>query len=102
MEEARTYLLINTIPNPENMAGFQLYLSKIISIFMNAGGKNLGRYKTTEQVMGTSGIKASAVFEFPSAEVIKTMLVSEEFNALNQLRSEAYKQVDLLICEALD
>lgn len=101
MSEAKTYLLINTIPNPENMAGFQLYLSKIIPIFQNAGGKALGRYKTIEQVMGSSGIKASAVFEFPSAEAVKEMLAGEEFNALNQLRSEAYKQVDLLICEAL-
>ena len=101
MSDAKTYLPINTIPNPENMAGFQLYLSKIIPIFQNAGGKSLGRYKTTEQVMGTSGIKASAVFEFPSPEAIKEMLAGEEFTALNQLRSEAYKKVDLLICEAL-
>ncbi|MCF8277624.1 MAG: DUF1330 domain-containing protein [Flavobacteriales bacterium] len=101
MEESKTYLLINTIPNPENMTGFQLYLSKIIPIFMNAGGKGIGRYKTVEQVMGSSGIKASAVFEFPSAQAIKNMLAGEEFNSLNQLRSEAYKQVDLLICEAL-
>lgn len=51
--------------------------------------------------MGQSGIKASAIFKFPSKEVIKEMLVVEEFNSLNQLRKEAYKQVGLMICEAL-
>ena len=101
MSDEKTYLLINTIPNPDNMEGFQLYLTKIVPIFMQNGGKNLGRYKTLEQPMGDSGIKASAIFEFPNAEVIKKMLAGEAFNALNQLRSEAYKQVDLIICAAL-
>ena len=60
------------------------------------------RWKTVEQVMGHGGIKAIAVFEFPSAQSIKNMMESEEFNALNDLRRKAYKQeVDLMICETL-
>lgn len=35
--------------------------------------------------MGKGGIKAIAVFEFPSAQTIKDMLASKEFNALNEL-----------------
>jgi uncharacterized protein (DUF1330 family) len=60
------------------------------------------RWKTVEQVMGKGGIKAMAVFEFPSAQSIKDMMKSEEFNSLNDLRKKAYKQeVDLMICKAL-
>ena len=81
---------------------FQLYLSKILTIFKNNGGKMIGRYKTIEQVMGSGGIKASAIFEFPSANAIKDMVASKEFNSLNELRKKAYVQdVDLMICEAL-
>jgi hypothetical protein len=29
------------------------------------------------------------------------MIAGEEFNALNELRKKAYKQVDLMICEKL-
>ena len=101
MTEEKTFLLINTIPNHENMEAFQLYISKIIPLFQSYGGKGLGRYKTLEQVMGDSGIKASAIFEFPSAKSIKEMIAGEEFSSLNDLRKEAYKKVDLMICESL-
>lgn len=101
MAEEKTFLLINTIPNPEDPEAFQLYISKIIPLFQSYGGKAIGRYKTLEQVMGDSGIKASAIFEFPAAGTIKEMIASEEFNALNELRKKAYKQVDLLICDML-
>lgn len=102
MSAEKTFLIVNAIPNMEEMESFQSYLSKIVPIFMNNGGKMLGRYKTTEQVMGNGGIKASAVFEFPSAQAIKDMVASEAFNALNELRKKAYKQeVDLMICQAL-
>ena len=101
MSEEKTYLLINAIPDPENMESLKLYLSKIGPIFMENGGKNLGRYKTLEQPMGSSGIKVSTIFEFSSAAVIKETLTGEAFNFLNQLRSEAFKQVDLMICAGL-
>ncbi len=102
MSAKQTYIIINAIPNMEEMESFQTYLSKIVPIFMNNGGKMLGRYKTTEQVMGNGGIKACAVFEFPSAQAIKDMVASEAFNELNELRNKAYTQeVDLMICQAL-
>ena len=102
MSEQKTYLLVNTIPNMADMASFQLYLSRIVPIFMQFGGQGLGRYRTVEQIMGKGGIKASAVFEFPNAQAIKEMVASKEFNDLNELRQKAYAQeVDLMICEAL-
>lgn len=102
MSNQKTFLIINTVPNHEDMESFQLYISKIIPIFMGNGGKGLGRYKTIEQIMGQGGIKATAIFEFPSSQSIKDMIASEPFNALNELRKKAYRQdVDLMICEAL-
>ncbi|MCJ7467885.1 MAG: DUF1330 domain-containing protein [Maribacter sp.] len=97
-----TFLVVNAIPNADDMASFQSYLSQIVVIFKQFGGSGMQRWKTAEQVMGHGGIKAMAVFEFPSAQSVKDMMASEEFNALNDLRKKAYKQeVDLMICEAL-
>jgi uncharacterized protein (DUF1330 family) len=102
MLENKTFLIVNTIPNMDDLVSFQSYLSQIQGIFKKFGGSSMQRWKTTEQVMGQGGIKAIAVFEFPSEKSIKDMLLSEDFNALNELRKKAYKQeVDLMICETL-
>ncbi|MCB9325346.1 MAG: DUF1330 domain-containing protein [Lewinellaceae bacterium] len=102
MEKNKTFLIVNAIPNTEDMVSFQSYISQIIGIFTQFGGTGMQRWKTSEQVMGKGGIKAIAVFEFPSAQSIKEMMASEEFNSLNELRIKAYKQeVDLMICETL-
>ena len=99
MTEEKAFLVINAFPEPENMAGFQMYLSKIMPILEDAGRNSLGRYRTVEQVMGEGGPRISAVVEFPSAEVIKNMIEGEEFNSLSQLRAEAFKKLDLMICQ---
>lgn len=102
MSESKIYLIVNAVPNTDDMVSFQSYLSHIIGIFTKFGGSGMQRWKTTEQIMGQGGIKAIAVFEFPSVQSIKKMIASDEFNALNDLRKKAYKQeVDLMICETL-
>jgi uncharacterized protein (DUF1330 family) len=102
MSENNTFLIVNAIPNTDDLDSFQLYLSQIVGIFKKFGGMGKQRWNTTEQVMGQGGIKAIAVFEFPSVKSIKDMLMSEDFNALNDLRKKAYKQeVDLMICQSL-
>ncbi len=102
MTEKKTFLIVNAIPNMDDVASFQSYLSQIVTIFNQFGAANMQRFKTTEQIMGHGGIKAIAVFEFPSAQAIKDMFASKDFNALDDLRKKAYKQeVDLMICETL-
>ncbi len=61
----KTFLIVNAIPNMDDMTSFQLYLSQIVGIFTKFGGSGMQRWKTIEQVMGQGGIKAIAVFEFP-------------------------------------
>lgn len=102
MTDNKTFLVVNAIPNMDDVASFQSYISQIVDIFNQFGGNGMQRWKTTEQVMGNGGIKAIAVFEFPNAQSVKDMMASETFNALNELRKKAYKQeVDLMICETL-
>jgi uncharacterized protein (DUF1330 family) len=102
MSDNKTFLVINAIPNMNELPSFQSYLSQIVGIIKKFGGSNMQRFKTVEQVMGNGGIKAIAVFEFPDAQSIKDMMASEDFNGLNELRKKAYSQeVDLMICETL-
>lgn len=99
---SKTFLIINAVPNPDEMPSFQSYLTQIVGVITKFGGSNMQRFKTVEQIMGQGGIKAIAVFEFPDAKAIKDMFTSDDFNALNELRKKAYKQeVDLMICETL-
>lgn len=96
----KTFLIVNSVPNVDDMPSFQSYISQIMGIFSKFGGSGMQRWKTTEQVMGKGGIKAITIVEFPSAQAIKDMMASEDFNALNELRQKAFKQeVDLMICE---
>ena len=99
---SKTFLIINAVPNMDEMPSFQSYLTQIVGVITKFGGSNMQRFKTVEQIMGQGGIKAIAVFEFPDASSIKDMFASDDFNALNELRKKAYKQeVDLMICETL-
>lgn len=99
---SKTFLIVNAIPNTEDMSSFQTYISQIVEIFKMFGASNMQRFKTSEQLMGKGGIKAIAVFEFPSAQSIKDMIASADFKSLNELRRKAYKQeVDLMICATI-
>lgn len=93
------YLIINAIPNSNNMQDVQNYLSKIVPLFITNGGEKIERYKTIIQVMGNGGVMMFGVFKFPSINVVEKMMSGEEFNALSELRSKAFKQLDLMICE---
>ena len=86
MNENKTFLIVNAVPNTDDMPSFQSYLSQIVEIFKQFGGTNFQRFKTVEQIMGQGGIKAAAIVEFPDSEAIHKMVASEEFNALNELR----------------
>ena len=102
MSESKSFLIVNAVPNMDEMDSFRSYLSQIVPIFMKFGGTHMQRFKTVEQIMGQGGIKSIAVLEFPNAQAIKDMFASDEFNALNDLRKKAYRQeVDLMICETL-
>lgn len=94
-------LIINAIPNPENMEKVQEYLSKIGPVFAQNGGEKIEQYQVIERLIGTSGIKMIGVFSFPNIENIKTMMASNEFSALSELRANAFNQLDLFICKPL-
>ena len=92
------YLIINAVPNTEKMEDFQLYLSIIVPLFIANGGEKIDRYKTIKHLMGKGGVIMVGIFKFPNSDVIENMMAGDEFNALNELRSNAFTQLDLMVC----
>ncbi|OIO66929.1 MAG: hypothetical protein AUJ56_11210 [Zetaproteobacteria bacterium CG1_02_49_23] len=101
MSDSNVYLLINAIPNPEKMAATQQYLQSIMPVFKQYGGAPVGRFKTIEQLVGKGGIKMDAILQFPDTKAIRELVDSEAFKALGTLRSEAFNQLDMMICESM-
>lgn len=102
MENKAVFLVINSVPNTDEMEQLKLYSKEIVKVFSAFEGKIVHRYKTVEHLMGNGTIKNVVIVEFPSAEKVKSMRESEAFNALNDLRKKAFKQdVDLMLCESM-
>ena len=95
--EEKTILIINAIVNKENMAEVKSYLGKIMPIFMQNGGKPLGRYKTVQQLLGDDNPEMVAIIEFPNAETIKEMVNGDSFNALAESRAKAFTKLNMVV-----
>ena len=101
MTDTSAFLVVTSIPNPDKIEQMQSYASQITPIMTKGGGEPVGRYGVIEQVAGEGGPKSIAVMKFASAQAIKDALSSEEYKALEELRGEAFSQVNLMICAAL-
>lgn len=101
MSDTSAFLVVTSIPNPDKMEQMQSYASQITPIMIKSGAEPVGRYGVIEQVAGDGGPKSIAVMKFASAQAIKNALSSDEYKALEDLRSEAFSQVNLMICAAV-
>jgi uncharacterized protein (DUF1330 family) len=97
MTDSPTFLIITAIPNPEKMEAVQAYLSQIMPVLVAAGGKPVGRYRVTNQVVGEDGPKMMALLEYADEQSISGMIDSEAFTALADLREEAFVQLNLMV-----
>jgi uncharacterized protein (DUF1330 family) len=77
------------------------YLESIMPVFGKNGGKPIARYKAVEQLMGEQGPEMVALIEFPSRDTIKSMISSNDFKALDDLRQRAFKKLNLIICDEM-
>jgi uncharacterized protein (DUF1330 family) len=97
MTDTPTFLIINAIPNPEKMEQVQAYLSQVMPVLVSGGGKPIGRYRVTNQVVGEGGPKMMALLEYPDEKSVTDMINGEAFVALADLRSEAFLQLNLMM-----
>ena len=98
MNDQKTTLVITAIVNKSNMAELPFYLEQIQPIFANNGAKPVGRYKTVENISGIDSPDIISIFEFDSPETVNTMVESEEFTGLAELRERVFSKLNLVIC----
>jgi uncharacterized protein (DUF1330 family) len=91
-------LIINAIPNKENMQEVQSYLGNMMPIISKHGGKVVQRYKTLEQLTGENGPEMIVIFEFQNAQFIKTMMDGEGFKNLSESRAKAFTKLNMMVC----
>jgi len=97
MTDSPAFLIINAVPNPQKMEQVQAYLSQIMPVLVSGGGKPIGRYRVTNQLIGKGGPKMMALLEYPDEKSIADMINGEAFVALADLREQAFLQLDLLV-----
>jgi uncharacterized protein (DUF1330 family) len=97
MSDTPAFLIITAIPNPDKMEVVQAYLSKIMPVLMAGGGKPVGRYRVTNQIVGEGGPEMMALLEFSDEKSIADMVEGEAFTALADLREEAFLQLNLMV-----
>jgi uncharacterized protein (DUF1330 family) len=99
MDDKKTFLVISAIMNKENMSEVQLYLGSIMPVFAKNGGKPFGRFKTVENLTGKDSPEMVGIIEFPSAKVIKDLMINEDFLALAEISNKAFTKLNMVICE---
>ncbi|MFT5865505.1 MAG: hypothetical protein ACI82I_001239 [Gammaproteobacteria bacterium] len=97
MTDAPVFLIITSIPNPEKMEAVQAYLSQVMPVLMAAGGKPVGRYRVTNQIVGGNGPKMVALLEYPDEKSITDMIAGDAFTALAGLREDAFLELNLMV-----
>ena len=98
----RAVLVINAMVNQEHKHELQGYLSQMMPIFKDNGGKPLGRYKTIEKIQGSLAPEMIAIVSFENTETIKKMLESDRYKSLSDLRELVFSDLKIVLCTELN
>ena len=97
-----TVLVINADVDEEHKSELKGYLSQMMQIFKEYGGKPLGRYKTIEKIKGSQAPEMIAMISFENVETIKTMLNGNKYKSLSELREHVFSDLKIVICTELN
>ena len=98
MKDQKEIIVITAVVNKAHVGELQSYLEQIQPIFAKNGAKPLGRYKTVQNIVGTDGPEIISIFEFDKTETIDTMVQSEEFTGLAELRERVFIKLNMVLC----
>jgi uncharacterized protein (DUF1330 family) len=98
----RTVLVINAIVDQEQIQELQGYLSQMMQIFKEHGGKPIGRYKTIEKIRGPKAPEMIAMISFENEVTIKSMFEGDEYKSLSELRERVFSDLTVVICTELN
>ncbi len=91
-------LIAISTPNPEELEAVQSYVSQVLPMLTAAGGKSPRRMKITETLAGSSSLNCFTM-EFASADAVKAVFESDEYQALIPTRDKGFAQMNIVIAE---
>ena len=98
----KTVLVINAVVNQEHKQELHGYLSQMMQIFKDNGGKPVGRYKTIEKIKGSQAPEMIAIISFENSETVKKMLEGDEYKSLSKLRERVFNDLKIVLCTELN
>jgi len=99
MENSKTFLVITAIVNKQHIAEVPEYLSSVMQIFGQNGGKPVGRYKTINPLIGEDSPEMMAIIEFDNPKTIEDMVKGKAFNDLAELRARVFSKLNMIISQ---
>ena len=101
-DKQKSVLVINAIVNNEHKQELQGYLTQMMQIFTDNGGKPLGRYKTFEKIKGSQAPEMIALILFENPETIHKMLEGDKYKNLSELRERVFSDLNIVLCTELN
>ncbi len=98
MKDQKEILVITAVVNKAHVDELPTYLEQVQLIFGKNSAKPIGRYKTVQNVVGTDSPEIISIFEFDNSDAINTMLQSEEFTGLAELRARVFSKLNMVLC----
>ena len=93
-------LVVTAVPNAEEMASVQEYLTGVMPFLMGAGGKPVKRPKVDEVVHGRPNGMV-LVMDFESADAVTEMFNSDDYAALVPVRDKGFVEMNIQIAREL-
>ena len=93
-------LVVTAVPNAEEMASVQEYLTGVMPLLMGAGGKPVKRLKVDEVVHGRPNGMV-LVMDFESADAVIEMFNSDDYAALVPVRDKGFVEMNIQIAREL-
>ena len=100
MSDTPAYLVVTANPNPDGADAMQQYIAQAGELLAAAGGKPVGRFKSSQPLAGAAPAMA-AVMQFPSAAAITETFASDAYAALIPLRDKGFSDITIAIADEL-
>ena len=100
MQDQKTFLVVTAIVNKENAAELPTYLEQVKPLFGKYGAQPVGSFKTIKKIAGDESPEMVSISAFESVEAIETLVNSEEFKSLAELRARVFSKLNLVISQS--
>jgi uncharacterized protein (DUF1330 family) len=96
----KTTLVVTGVPNPDEMASVQEYLSGVMPLLMGAGGQLVKRLKVGKTLLGNPAGMV-LVMDFDSADAVTALFESEEYAAIVPARDRGFSAMNILLAQQM-